>query len=154
MKKLLINLTINGTPYDVEVEPNLTLNSLLRDRLGLTGTKISCAEGECGACTVLVGGKPMNSCCMLAVAANGKDITTIEGLAKDGELDRIQKKFIELGAIQCGYCSPGMMLSVKALLDENPNPTRDDVKKAIGGNLCRCTGYVKIVDAALAAANE
>lgn len=151
MKKV-INLTINGSPYEVEVEPNLTLNSLLRDRLGLTGTKISCGEGECGVCTVLIDGKPMLSCSMLAVAANGMDIVTIEGLAENGELHKIQKKFIELGAIQCGYCSPGMMLVVKALLDENPNPTRDDVKKAIGGNLCRCTGYVKIVDAALAAA--
>jgi carbon-monoxide dehydrogenase small subunit len=151
MKKI-INLTINGSPYEVEVEPNLTLNSLLRDRLMLTGTKISCGEGECGACTVLIDGKPMLSCSMLAVAANGMDIVTIEGLAENGELHKIQKKFIELGAIQCGYCSPGMMLAVKALLDENPNPTRDDVKKAIGGNLCRCTGYVKIVDAALAAA--
>lgn len=152
MKKELINLTINGIPYEVEVEPNLILNALLRDRLGLTGTKISCAEGECGACTILVDGKPMLSCSMLAVAANGKNITTIEGLAENGELHKIQKKFIELGAIQCGYCSPGMILAVKALLDENPNPTRDDVKRAIGGNLCRCTGYVKIVDAALAAA--
>jgi len=152
MKKLLINVTINDSPYEVEVEPNLTLNSLLRDRLELTGTKISCAEGECGACTVLIEGKPMNSCCILAVTVNGKNITTIEGLAENGELHKIQKKFIELGAIQCGYCSPGMMLAVKALLDENPNPTKDDVKKAIGGNLCRCTGYVKIVDAALAAA--
>jgi carbon-monoxide dehydrogenase small subunit len=152
MKKELINLTINGAPYEVEVEPNLILNALLRDRLGLTGTKISCAEGECGACTILVDGKPMLSCSMLAVAANGKNITTIEGLADNGELHKIQKKFIELGAIQCGYCSPGMILAVKALLDENPNPTRDDVKRAIGGNLCRCTGYVKIVDAALAAA--
>ncbi|HNU75385.1 MAG TPA: (2Fe-2S)-binding protein [Deltaproteobacteria bacterium] len=152
MKKELINLTINGAPYELEVEPNLILNTLLRDRLGLTGTKISCGEGECGACTVLVDGKPMLSCSMLAVAANGKNITTIEGLAKDGELHIIQKKFIEKGAIQCGYCSPGMILAVKALLDENPNPTSADVKKAIGGNLCRCTGYVKIVDAALAAA--
>ena len=151
MKKV-INLTINGSPYEVEVEPNLTLNALLRDRLGLTGTKISCAEGECGVCTVLIDGKPMLSCSMLAVAANGTDIVTIEGLAENGELHKIQKKFIDFGAIQCGYCSPGMMLAVKALLDENPNPTRDDVKKAIGGNLCRCTGYVKIVDAALAAA--
>ncbi len=152
MKTYCIKLTINGTPYEVEVEPQLTLNQLLRERLELTGTKISCAEGECGACTVLVDGKPMNSCCMLAVTANGRDILTIEGLAKDGELDRIQKAFIEKGAIQCGYCSPGMMLSVKALLDENPNPTREEIKKAIGGNLCRCTGYVKIVEAAQAAA--
>ena len=152
MKKELINLTINGAPYELEVEPNLILNTLLRDRLGLTGTKISCGEGECGACTILVDGKPMLSCSMLAVAANGKNITTIEGLAKDGELHIIQKKFIEKGAIQCGYCSPGMILAVKALLDENPNPTSADVKKAIGGNLCRCTGYVKIIDAALAAA--
>ncbi|MFY9112307.1 MAG: (2Fe-2S)-binding protein [Desulfomonilia bacterium] len=152
MKKELINLTINGAPYELEVEPNLILNTLLRDRLGLTGTKISCGEGECGACTILVDGKPMLSCSMLAVAANGKNITTNEGLAKDGELHIIQKKFIEKGAIQCGYCSPGMILAVKALLDENPNPTSADVKKAIGGNLCRCTGYVKIVDAALAAA--
>ena len=152
MKKELINLTINGAPYELEVEPNLILNTLLRDRLGLTGTKISCGEGECGACTILVDGKPMLSCSMLAVAANGKNITTIEGLAKDNELHIIQKKFIEKGAIQCGYCSPGMILAVKALLDENPNPTSADVKKAIGGNLCRCTGYVKIVDAALAAA--
>ncbi|MCE5274382.1 MAG: (2Fe-2S)-binding protein [Syntrophaceae bacterium] len=152
MKKEILNFKVNGTPYEIEVEPQMTLNEVLREQLNLTGTKISCAEGECGACTVLVDGKPELSCSMLALAARDKDITTIEGLAKDGELHKIQKGFIEKGAIQCGFCSPGMMLMIKALLDENPNPTKEEITAYIAGNLCRCTGYVKIIDAAKAAA--
>jgi len=154
MKKEIINFTINGTPYEVAVEPQMTLNEVLREQLDLTGTKLSCGAGECGACTVLIEGKPMLSCCTLAITVKDKNILTIEGLAKDGELHPIQKAFIEYGAIQCGFCTPGMILTAKALLDENPNPTREEVKTYLAGNLCRCTGYVKIIDAVLAAAKE
>ncbi len=154
MKKEVVNLTINDTPYELLVEPQVTLNELLREQLDLTGTKISCAAGECGACTVLIDGKPMLSCCTLAATVKGKNITTIEGLAKNGELHPLQKAFVEHGAIQCGFCSPGMILTAKALLDENPNPTREEVKSYLAGNLCRCTGYVKIIDAVLAAASQ
>ncbi|MEA3441944.1 MAG: (2Fe-2S)-binding protein [Chloroflexota bacterium] len=154
MKKEIINFTINGTPYEVAVEPQMTLNEVLREQLDLTGTKFSCGAGECGACTVLIEGKPMLSCCTLAITAKDKNILTIEGLAKGGELHPIQKAFIEHGAIQCGFCTPGMILTAKALLDENPNPTREEVKAYLAGNLCRCTGYVKIIDAVLAAAKE
>jgi carbon-monoxide dehydrogenase small subunit len=154
MKKEIINFTINGTPYEVAVEPQMTLNEVLREQLDLTGTKFSCGAGECGACTVLIEGKPTLSCCTLAITTKDKNILTIEGLAKDGELHPIQKAFIEYGAIQCGFCTPGMILTAKALLDENPNPTREEVKTYLAGNLCRCTGYVKIIDAVLAAAKE
>jgi len=150
----LINLKINGEPYEVRVKSNITLLDLLRDELGLTGTKRGCETGECGACTVLLEGKPVNSCLVLAVEANGKDVLTIEGLAKDDKLHPLQEAFIKEGAVQCGYCTPGMIISAKALLDENPNPTEEEVKKAIAGNLCRCTGYVKIVKAILAAAEK
>jgi len=150
----LINLKINGEPYEVRVKSNITLLDLLRDELGLTGTKRGCETGECGACTVLLEGKPVNSCLVLAVEANGKDVLTIEGLAKDDKLHPLQEAFIKEGAVQCGYCTPGMIMSAKALLDENPNPTEEEVKKAIAGNLCRCTGYVKIVKAILAAAEK
>lgn len=154
MKKEIINFTINGTPYEVAVEPQMTLNEVLREQLDLTGTKFSCGAGECGACTVLIEGKPTLSCCTLAITTKDKNILTIEGLAKDGELHPIQKAFIEYGAIQCGFCTPGMILTAKALLDENPNPSREEVKEYLAGNLCRCTGYVKIIDAVLAAAKE
>jgi carbon-monoxide dehydrogenase small subunit len=145
---------VNGRSYEVRIEPHMTLVEVLRDKLDITGTKISCGAGECGACTVLIDGKPMLSCLTLAMTAREKNILTIEGLAKGNNLHPIQKAFIEHGAIQCGFCTPGMILATKALLDENPNPTREEVKKALAGNLCRCTGYVKIVDAVLAAAEK
>jgi len=125
---------------------------VLRDQLGLTGTKYACGTGDCGACTVLVDGKPVFSCLTLAVTAKGKNILTVEGLAEGTTLHPIQQAFIDHGAVQCGFCTPGMILSAKALLDENLNPARDEIKTALAGNLCRCTGYVKIVDAVLAAA--
>jgi len=150
--KCQINLTINGDSYDILVEPRKTLLSVLRNTIGLTGGKESCSTGDCGACTVLLDGKPVTSCLVLAVSANGKEITTIEGLASGGELHPVQKAFIEKGAIQCGYCTPGMILTAKALLDENPNPTEEEIRRYLAGNLCRCTGYNKIVNAVAYAA--
>ena len=152
MKKQLIQLRINGDTYEVRVEPWKTLVEVIREDIGLTGTKEACSTGECSSCTILLNGKPVNSCLMLAVEAEGKDIMTIEGLAERGELHPLQETFIRHGAIQCGFCTPGMLLSAKALLDRNPHPTEAEVKEAISGNLCRCTGYVKIVGAILAAA--
>ncbi|MBW1972932.1 MAG: (2Fe-2S)-binding protein [Spirochaetes bacterium] len=147
MKKELITLRVNNEDYEIFTYPNKTLLEVLREDLMLTGTKEGCSEGACGTCTVLMDGKPIRSCLMLAVEAQGKDITTIEGLSEDDELHPIQKNFIEQGAIQCGFCTPGMILTAKALLDENPRPTEDDIKVAISGNVCRCTGYAKIVKA-------
>ncbi len=152
--KHLIKLTVNGQEYEVAVEPNRSLLDVLRDDLELTGTKKGCETGDCGACTVILDGKPVNSCLVLAVSAKDKDILTIEGVAQGGKLHPVQEAFINYGAIQCGYCTPGMILSAKALLDENPHPTEWEVREAIAGNLCRCTGYVKIVQAILAAAEE
>ncbi|MFH1113883.1 MAG: (2Fe-2S)-binding protein [Pseudomonadota bacterium] len=151
MKRDIV-LKVNGTTYNVTVESHRTLVEVLRDTLGLTGTKKSCNEGECGACTVLMDGKPVASCLVLAVAAQGKEITTIEGLAAGMKLDPVQEAFVKLTAIQCGFCTPGMVLTAKALLDENPDPTSTEVRRAISGNLCRCTGYQQIVDAVMAAA--
>ncbi len=151
MKKK-IKLLANGKTYEVEVEPTTTLLQVIRGDLGLTGTKSGCERGECGACTVLLGGVAVNSCLFPAMEAEGKDILTIEGLAVNGQLHVLQEKFIELGAIQCGYCTPGMILTAKALLDRNPNPTEAEVRREIAGNYCRCTGYEKIVEAVLAAA--
>lgn len=145
MKK--ISFTINGVATEVEVNPTMRLLDVIRDVLNLTGTKEGCSEGECGACTVLVDGKPVDSCLVLVGQVQGKSITTIEGLNQGKELHPLQKAFIEEGAIQCGYCTPGMILSAKALLDANPNPSEDDIKRGISGNLCRCTGYQKIVKA-------
>ncbi len=147
-----IHLRVNGEPYDLLVEPRHTLLKVLRDDLGLTGTKKGCDTGDCGACTVLMNGKPINSCLALAMEANGKEITTIEGLARGDDLHPLQEAFIQSGAIQCGYCTPGMILTAKALLDENSAPSEEEVKRALSGNLCRCTGYVKIVQAIQAAA--
>lgn len=154
MRQVPINLKVNGVEYALEVAAHRTLLEVLREELGLMGTKEGCGEGECGACTVLVNGRPVTSCLMLAAQADGKEITTIEGLAAGGELHPLQKAFIEHGAVQCGYCSPGMILSAKALLDENPHPTEAEVREALVGNLCRCTGYKKIVEAVLAVARN
>jgi carbon-monoxide dehydrogenase small subunit len=150
----LINLKINGEPYEVRIKPNTTLLDFLRDKIGLTGTKKGCDTGQCGACTVLLDGKPINSCLVLAADANGKEILTVEGLGRDGKLHPLQETFMQEGAVQCGYCTSGMLLSAKALLDENPSPGEEEVKKAIAGNLCRCTGYVRIVKAVLVAARK
>jgi carbon-monoxide dehydrogenase small subunit len=150
----LISLTINGRHYELAVPPNRTLLDMLRYDLKLTGTKKGCDEGDCGACTVIMDGRPVNSCLVLAVQANGKDITTIEGVETDEGLHPIQKAFVEHGAIQCGFCSSGMILSGKSLLENNPNPTELEVRTAISGNLCRCTGYQKIVEAIQSAGKE
>ncbi len=147
-------LRVNDTVYEVDVRPTARLLDVLRDQLGLTGTKEGCAEGECGACTVLVDGRAVASCVMLAVQARGKEIVTVEGLAADGELDLLQQKFVEYGAVQCGYCTPGMLMSAKALLLENPVPSDQDIRVALAGNLCRCTGYSAIVAAVKAASGQ
>ena len=153
--KHILNFTLNGEPIQVEIEPHLTLLQLLREKLELTGTKEGCGVGECGACTVLLEGKSVNSCIFPAVEAEGKRITTIEGIADGrGGLHPIQKAFIEHGAIQCGFCTPGMVLSVKALLDEVPKPTEEEIRNGIAGNLCRCTGYLQIVQAVKAASGQ
>jgi len=152
MAKEIAAFVVNGQKYDVIIEPHMLLVDVLRDSLGLTGTKYACGAGDCGACTVLIDGKPSLSCLTLAITARDKSILTIEGLAQGGELHPIQQAFVETGAIQCGFCTPGMTLSVKALLDEEPEPTRDEIGNAIAGNLCRCTGYVKIIDAVESAA--
>lgn len=149
--KELIELKVNGEAYQVSIEPWKTLLEVLRETLNLTGTKEGCGKGDCGACTVLLDGKPVNSCLLLAIESQGKDILTIEGLAQGGQLHPIQQAFIGHGAIQCGFCSPGMILSAKALLDNDPQPSEAEVRQAISGNLCRCTGYTKIIEAILAA---
>lgn len=147
-----ISLTINGDGYEVLVEPHRTLLDVLRNDLNLIGAKKSCETGECGSCTVIMNGKAVNACLVLALDARGKEILTIEGLAQNGELHPIQKAFVEYGAVQCGFCTPGMVLATKSLLDSNPNPTEQEIRQALAGNLCRCTGYVKIVEAVKAAA--
>ena len=152
MTKQAANFIVNGQTCELLLEPHMTLLELLRGELGLTGTKYGCGTADCGACTALVDGKPILSCSTLAIAVREKNILTIEGLAEGATLHPIQKAFVDYGAIQCGFCTPGMILVTKVLLDENPNPTREEVKEAIVGNLCRCTGYVKIIDAVLAAA--
>jgi len=146
-----IKLNVNGDQYSVNVPVETTLLEVLREKLQMTGTKFGCDTGECGACTVLVDGRPFRSCLTLALEVEGKRITTIEGLANWDELHPLQKKFIELQAIQCGFCSPGMILTAVAFLAENPSPTRQEVRRAMSGNICRCTGYQKIVEAVLAA---
>ncbi|OGO80131.1 MAG: (2Fe-2S)-binding protein [Clostridiales bacterium GWC2_40_7] len=145
MKK--INTTVNGIPRELMVSPTMRLIDLIRDVLGLTGTKEGCGEGECGACTVLLDGKPVDSCLVLAGQVQGREVITIEGISNGEEMHPLQKAFIEEGAVQCGYCTPGMILSAKALLDNNPNPSEEEIRRGISGNLCRCTGYKKIVKA-------
>lgn len=145
--KRLVTLTVNGKMHEVAVAPNRTLVDLIRYDLGLTGAKKGCELGDCGTCTVIMDGRPVNSCLVLAVEANGRDILTIEGVETDKGLHPLQRSFVEKGAIQCGFCSPGMILSAKSLLDRNPKPDEREIRKAISGNLCRCTGYQKIVEA-------
>ena len=152
MAKQITKFFVNGRLYEILIEPQTTLVEVLRDELGLIGTKYSCGVGECGSCTVLIDGQPTLSCCTLAITVREKSILTIEGLARGTSLHPIQRAFIDYGAIQCGFCTPGFILSAKALLDRNASPTKEEVKEGLAGNLCRCTGYVKIVDAVLGAA--
>lgn len=146
-----LRITVNGDEYHLLADTRRTLLQVIREDIGLTGTKDGCGAGECGACTVLLEGRPVNSCLVLAHEADGQRVVTIEGLAEGGELHPVQRAFIEAGAIQCGFCTPGMVMSTKALLDRNPHPGREDVIHGLKGNLCRCTGYVKIFDAVEAA---
>jgi aerobic carbon-monoxide dehydrogenase small subunit len=152
--KLLLSSTINGAEHSVLVDPRDTLLELLRDRIGLTGTKEGCGNGNCGTCTVLMDGAPVNACLVLALEVAGREVETIEGLASAGELHPIQSALVELGGAQCGFCTPGIVLSAKALLDANPTPGEAEIRQAIAGNLCRCTGYGKIVDAIATAARR
>ncbi|MDX6495864.1 MAG: aerobic carbon-monoxide dehydrogenase small subunit [Gaiellales bacterium] len=148
-------LNVNGVGYPVEVEPWRSLLSVLRDEVGLTGSKEGCDDSECGACMVLLDGRPVNSCSYLALQADGREVTTIEGLAApDGELHPLQRAFLDQGGVQCGFCTPGMLISAKALLDENPTPSEEEIRLALSGNLCRCTGYSGIVRAVQSAAGE
>lgn len=147
-----IILTVNGSTEQVDVPGNMTLLQMLREKLALTGTKNGCAAGECGACTVLLNGEPVNSCMVLAAECNGAEIVTVEGLAQDGQLDIVQKTIIDEGGVQCGFCTPGMLISARALLNRNPKPTEADIREALVGNLCRCTGYARIISAVKAAA--
>ena len=149
-----LNFTVNGQSYEVLIKPKTLLIDVLRDELSLTGTKTSCQDSYCGACTVILDGKAVKSCSILALQANGKEVTTIEGLADGDKLHPVQQAFVDYFAIQCGYCTPGMILAAKALLDRNPNPTEDEVRQGLRGNLCRCTGYFKIIDAVLAARDK
>ncbi|MGB2956606.1 MAG: (2Fe-2S)-binding protein [Anaerolineales bacterium] len=149
-----ISLIINDTEEQLQVPSNMTLLHALRDKLGFTGTKNGCEAGECGACTVLVDGEPMNSCLVLAVELNGREITTVEGLAENGKLTPLQQAFADLNAVQCGYCTPGMLMSATALLRRNPHPSEIDIQEALLGNLCRCTGYQRIIDAVLKASRN
>jgi len=149
-----INLTVNNQPYRLSVLPWRTLLEVIREDLGLTGTKEGCGLGECGACTVLMDGQAVNSCLVLAAEADGKEITTVEGLADGDKLHPLQQAFVDHGGLQCGFCTPGMILSAKALLDKNPHPTEEEIKQGIAGNLCRCTGYAKIIESIKAAAEN
>jgi carbon-monoxide dehydrogenase small subunit len=149
-----ITLTVNGDTEVVDVPSHMTLLTMLREKLVLTGTKNGCAAGECGACTVIMNGEPVNSCLVLAVEADGAEIVTVEGLTHGHQLDAIQEAMMESGGVQCGFCTPGILISARALLDRNPNPTDEDIREALVGNLCRCTGYVRIFDAVKAAAER
>jgi len=154
MKKYVVSLTVNGEKFEILAKSTDTLLDLLRSNLGLTGTKRGCNTGECGACTVIMDGKAVNSCLILALDANGRNVQTVEGLTKGDKLHPLQEAFVQYGAIQCGYCTPGMIMSAKALLDEKPDPTENEIREAISGNLCRCTGYQKIVIAILHVSRE
>lgn len=147
-----ITLTVNDLAETVDVPTNMTLLVMLRDKLSLTGTKNGCTAGECGACTVLMNGEPVNSCMVLAAECDGAKITTVEGLAKNGKLNKVQEAIIKCGGVQCGFCTPGMLISATALLERNPNPTEKEIREALVGNLCRCTGYFRIVEAVKEAA--
>jgi carbon-monoxide dehydrogenase small subunit len=150
--KQTIRVTVNGRVYQEDVEPRILLAHFLRENIGLTGTHIGCVVGECGACSVLLDGKVVKSCLHFAVQADGREVITIEGMAKDGELNPVQEAFVKNYALQCGYCTPGMVMASYALLQTNPNPSEGEIRKALAGNLCMCTGYVQIVDAVKAAA--
>ena len=142
-----VRLRVNGEDRAADVRSQATLVEFLREGLGLTGTKVGCGRGECGACTVLLDGQPVNACLVFAAQCDGREVTTIEGLSANGGLDQLQRAFVEAGAVQCGYCTPGMIMSAHAFLDASPSPGREEIEEALSGNLCRCTGYVKIVDA-------
>lgn len=152
--KRLMTLTVNGVPYEIAVEPRQSLLQVLREELHLTGTKEGCSEGECGACTVLLDGQTVDSCLIFGLEAQGREVVTIEGVAQGDQLHPVQHAFAEYGGVQCGFCTPGMILSAKALLESNPQPTEAEIRQSISGNLCRCTGYVKIVEAIQAAARQ
>lgn len=152
--KRLITLTVNGETREVAIEPRQSLLQVLREELRLTGTKDGCGEGECGACTVFLDGQTVDSCLIFGLEANGREVVTVEGLAQGDQLHPVQKAFGEHGAVQCGFCTPGMILAAKALLDHNPHPTEAEIRRGIAGNLCRCTGYVKIIEAIKAAAQS
>ena len=149
---MTIGMTVNGTHRTVDVPAHRSLLELLRDQLNLTGTKECCAEGECGACTVLLNGRAVNSCLVLAVECDGDEVVTIEGLASDGQLDRVQQAFVETGAVQCGFCIPGMIVAARYLLSTNPDPPADEITEGLAGNLCRCAGYSRIIEAVALAA--
>ena len=152
--KVAATLTVNGTSYPVELDPHMSLLRAVRDELGLTGSKEGCDDSECGACMMLLDGEPVNACSYLALQAEGTEITTVEGLAPPGELNALQDAFLEHGGVQCGFCTPGMLISATALLEDNPAPSADEVRIALSGNLCRCTGYDGIVKAVLAVAES
>lgn len=154
MKNITINFTLNGKPVSVETAPNKRLLDLLHDDLGMLSVKEGCSEGECGACTVIFNGEPVTSCCMLAGQAEGAEIITVEGISLDGKPNVLQQAFLDAGAVQCGFCIPGMLLNAQALLMKNPNPTTEEIKVAMSGNLCRCTGYAKIEKAVALAASR
>ncbi|WP_294128875.1 (2Fe-2S)-binding protein [uncultured Clostridium sp.] len=154
MFNIKVSINVNGINYTKDIDPSIRLIDFLRDDLKLKGTKEGCGEGECGACTVIVNGKAINSCLMLASSADGKNVITIEGVSDKDKLHPIQEAFMEVGAIQCGYCTPGMILSAKALLDEKPNASEEEIKVSLSGNLCRCTGYKKIIQAVMLAQDK
>ncbi len=154
MTKRSMTFTVNGQPYELAVEPHWTLLETVREQLGLTGSKEGCGTGDCGACSMIVDGKLITSCLVLAPEADGCEVLTIEGLARNGDLHPVQQAFIDAGGVQCGFCTPGMIMAAKALLDRTPRPTLEDVREGLAGNLCRCTGYTKIYEAVLAAAER
>ncbi|MCH8815260.1 MAG: (2Fe-2S)-binding protein [Chloroflexi bacterium] len=154
MGKVNISFTINGSSHQIDVEPQWTLLEMVREQLHLTGTKEGCGTGDCGACSMIVDGRLITSCCMLAPQADGSDVTTVEGLLANGDLHPVQQAFIETGGVQCGFCTPGMIMATKALLDRTPKPTLDDIREGLAGNLCRCTGYTKIYEAVMTASGQ